>query len=175
MQIKSKIKKLTNLQVYKLTSSCGISLVEIVIGASIVAVALVVLVNSYALTARYALSDTKVLKSAMLSEEGVEVLKFMRDSGWATNIAPLTNGTTYRFLWNGSKWVSATNAFFIDSRFDRTFVLSAVNRDASNNVVSSGGTFDSGSKKATISVAWREGSATTTKTIEMYLFNIFNN
>ena len=151
------------------------SIVEIVIGASIIAVALVVLVNSYTLIARYALSDTKVLKAAMLSEEGVEILKFMRDSGFAANIAPLTNGATYRFSWDDAKWTSTTVHSWIDSRFDRTFVLSAVNRDASNNVVSSGGTLDSGSKKATISVAWREGSATTTKTIEMYLFDIFNN
>lgn len=150
-------------------------MVEAVIGASIIAVALVVLVQSYTLTARYAISDTKTLKAAMLSEEGVEILKFMRDSGFAANITPLTNGAVYRLSWDGAKWVSTTTAFFIDGRFDRTFVLSAVNRDVSNNVVASGGTVDTGSKKATISVAWREGSATTTKTIEMYLFNVFNN
>ena len=151
------------------------SIVEIVIGASIIAVALVVLVNSYTLTARYALSDTKVLKAAMLSEEGVEILKFMRDSGFAANIASLTNGTTYRFSWDGAEWTSTSVHSWIDGRFDRTFVLSAVNRDASNNVVSSGGTSDSGSRKATISVAWKENTGTTTKTIEMYLFDVFNN
>jgi hypothetical protein len=153
----------------------GISLVEVVIATSIITLTLVTLVTIYSLVARYSLSNIRTFKATELAEEGVEVLGYLRDAGWTANIAPLTIGNTYRFYWSGTTWTAASSAPLLENRYDVTFVLSSVYRDASFNVVSSGGTLDTGSRKASIQVSWREGSATTTKTIETYLFKTFNN
>lgn len=151
-------------------------MVEIVIAASIMSVALVSLVAVYGIVEKLAFANVRALQATELTEEGVEALKFMRDSSWTTNIATLTNSTPYRFYWNGTTWTSTTSARYIDNRFDRSFVLSAVNRDPStHNVVTSGGTVDSGSRKAVITVGWKENNATSTKSAEIYIFNLFSN
>ncbi len=153
----------------------GVSLVEVVIATSIITLTLVTLVTIYSLVAKYSLSNIRTFKATGLVEEGVEVLGYLRDSGWSTNIAPLTIGSTYRLYWNGTAWTAASTAPLVENRYDVKFTLTSVYRDASFNVVSNGGSIDNNSRKATVQVAWREGPATTTKTIETYLFKTFNN
>jgi hypothetical protein len=111
----------------------------------------------------------------MLLDEGAEALRLMRDDGWTTNIASLTVDTPYRLAWNNA-WTATTSTALIDNYFDRTFTLSSVSRDASSyDIVSSGGTADTNTKKATVSVSWNDGSGTTTKSVELYLYNRFAN
>lgn len=154
----------------------GVGLVEIVIASSIISLVLVAIVNVYSLVERRALANIKVLKGTELVEEGVEVVRFLRDSGWTSNIASLQVGTTYRLCCEeGVPWSISNSAPLIEDKYDRTIVISNVYRDSNFNVVSSGGTLDSGSRKVTVSVFWSEGAGTTTKTAETYLFNIFNN
>ncbi|MES2223372.1 MAG: prepilin-type N-terminal cleavage/methylation domain-containing protein [Patescibacteria group bacterium] len=157
----------------------GVSLVEVVIASSIISIALLVLVSVYSAVARYSLSNVRTLKATQLVEEGIEVLQYLRDSGYTKNIASLTNGNAYHLYWdanvNGGTWTATTSNILLENRYQINFVLSPVSRDTNFNVVSSGGTVDTGSKKATVSVSWRESAATSTKSAETYLFNIFNN
>lgn len=153
----------------------GASLVEIIIASSVITLTLVVLISVYSMVAKFALSNVRVLKATILAEEAVEVLGYMRDAGYASNIALLNNGTTYRIFWDGTKWISLTSSVLLEERYDVAFVLSPVYRDANFNVVSNGGTLDLGSRKAVITVSWREGQASSTKSLETYLFNTFNN
>lgn len=159
----------------KIKRNTGLSLIEILIGSAIISVTLVSMVAAYAAVERYAFANMHALKATHLAEEGVEAIKFMRDSGWASNISSLSDNTAYHLYWDGSKWTSTTSEYYIDTKFDRVFTLSPVNRDGSYNVVSSGGSPDSNSRKATVTVSWRGYSATSTKVVEVYLFNIFNN
>lgn len=151
------------------------SLIEVIVGTAIMVSSMVAIIGVYGGLTSLSLRNTPKVQAAMLLEEGSEILKIMRDTGWSSKIGSLTNGTTYRFVWQNSAWTSTTSVQMIDSTFDRTFVLSAVNRDASYNIVTSGGTLDTGTKKATISVSWRDGSATTTRSVELYIFNTFSN
>jgi len=160
---------------FKYKNQKGISLVEVVIATSILSLTLVTLVTVYSLVARFSLANVRAFKATQLVEEGSEVLGYLRDSGWTRNIAALSNNTTYRLYWNGTDWTTPLSGPLLESRYDVTFVLTPVYRDASFNVVSAGGTLDSGSRKATVNVSWREGAATTTKMAETYLFNISNN
>lgn len=157
----------------------GIGLAEIIIASSIISITLLVLVSVYSSVAKYSISNVRSLKATQLVEESIEVLKYLRDSGYTNNIASLSNGTTYHLFWDenvaSGSWTATTSNILLENKYQINFVLSSVARDASFNVVTSGGTLDSGSRKATISVSWREGSATSTKTAETYLFNIFNN
>ncbi|MDB5204286.1 MAG: seg [Candidatus Taylorbacteria bacterium] len=164
---------------YPKNKNKGVSLIEIVIACSIISITLLVLVSVYSAVAKYSLSNVRTLKGTQLVEESVEVLHYLRDSGYARNIGALTNGTIYHLYWdanvNSGSWTATTTNILLESRFQINVVLSQVSRDASFNVVSSGGTVDTGSRKATVSVSWKEGTSTTTKSAETYLFNTFNN
>ena len=153
----------------------GITVVEVVIASAIILFVTSAVFSSYTLTSKLAFQNTSLLQASLLAEEGVEAVRVIRDSGWNANIAPLSLGIPYRFFWNGSTWVSTTTLFLIDGAFDRTFTLSSVNRDGNFNIVSSGGTMDLGTKKVTVSVSWKTGYSTTTKSIESYVYNTFNN
>lgn len=157
----------------------GFSMVEVIVASSIISVTLLVLVSVYSAVARYSLSNVRALKASQLVEESIEVLHYLRDSGYTRNIAQLTVGSTYYLYWDqtvgSGSWTATTSDILLENRYQVSFALSSVYRDTNFNVVSSGGTLDSGSRKAVVSISWREGTATTTKTGETYLFNIFNN
>lgn len=153
----------------------GMSLVEVVIAAAIIGASVVFIMGIYTGLSKLSYRNTARIQSAMLAEEGIVALKTMRDSGWTSRIAPLTLGTTYSLIWLNSMWQATTTSVLIDSQFERTFVISSVSRDTNSDIVTSGGTVDPNSKKVTVSVAWEDNGATTTKSLEGYIFNIFNN
>lgn len=157
----------------------GFSMVEVIVASSIISVTLLVLVSVYSAVARYSLSNVRALKASQLVEESIEVLHYLRDSGYTRNIAQLTVGSTYYLYWDqtvgSGSWTATTSDILLENRYQVSFALSSVYRDTNFDVVSSGGILDSGSRKAVVSISWREGAATTTKTGETYLFNIFNN
>lgn len=153
----------------------GFSLIEIIIASSILLLTVVSIFSAFALALSTSSKNTAKVQAAFLLEEGHEALRNMRDFGFDANIAPLTNGTNYRLVWENNRWQSTTTNTFIDGKFDRFFSLSAVGRDADHNIVSSGGTVDANTKKVTVSVSWSNGQATTTKTMESYVSNIFSN
>lgn len=157
----------------------GVSLVEVLIASAIIMTSVVSIMGVYGGLTSIAIRNTAKVQAGMLLDEGAEALRFMRDVSWSTNINPLINGTTYALYWDYSAsnygWRATTTKDMIDGQFDRTFVLSSVNRDASSfDIVNSGGTLDTGTRKATITVSWYDGVATTSKSIIMYLFNTYN-
>lgn len=153
----------------------GFSLIEIIIASSIMLLIVVSVFSSYAVAISSSTKNTAYLQSAFLAEEGVEALKNMRDWSFSSNIASLTNGSLYYLEWQNNHWQATTTGALIDSKFDRTFSLQSVSRDGSHDVVTSGGTVDSNTKKVTVNISWREGNSTTTKSMESYVSNIFSN
>lgn len=156
-------------------SSHGFALVELLIGISIMVVSILSLIAVYSALSTAAYENTAKLQAVMLADEGVEAIKTIRDFGWASRIQTLSTTTTYRLYWSNSQWVATTAPVMIDSTFDRTFTLSDVQRDGVFNIVSSGGTYDAASKKARVTVSWNAKGATTSKAIDFYLFNVYNN
>ncbi len=159
--------------------NAGVSIVEVLIASAIIMTSVVSIMGVYGGLTSIAIRNTSKVQAGMLLDEGAEALRFMRDVSWNTNIAPLINGTTYTLYWDYSVsnygWRATTTRDMIDDQFDRTFVLSSVNRDATSfDIVNSGGTLDSGTRKATITVSWYDGVATSSKSIIMYLFNTYN-
>ncbi len=154
----------------------GMSLIEVIVGAAIMASSLVAIIGLYGGLTSLSLRTTPRVQAAMLLEEGAEIVRLMRDSGWTSQIGTLTNGTPYRLIWSSNAWRATTTASAIDGLFDRTVTLAAVNRDATSyNIVSSGGALDTGTRRATITVSWPDGAATTSKSVQLYIHNSFNN
>ncbi len=154
------------------TRQSGFGLLEIVLGVSILALVLIgamsVAQNSLRLN-RQAIRESQ---AGFLTAEGAEALRAFRDDSW-TNISGLAAGTTYHLTWNGTRWATTTTGLYIDGIFWRTAVVSNVNRDANDDIVTSGGTLDSGTRKIRVETAWRaSGTGTSTKAIELYLADI---
>ncbi|MDO8565088.1 MAG: hypothetical protein Q7R67_00445 [bacterium] len=135
----------------------GLTLVEVMIASTIILGAVVTLLGVYGLYFKTALSNAELVQAAYLAEAGIEEIRFLRDQSWSTNIASLTSTTT---------WID---------NFQRTVNLSPVYRDASDDIVSSGGTLDSNTKLVTSSVSWQASGATTTRNISTYITNLYAN
>ncbi|HEY1037485.1 MAG TPA: prepilin-type N-terminal cleavage/methylation domain-containing protein [Candidatus Paceibacterota bacterium] len=154
----------------------GMSLVEVLVASAIIMTSVVSIIGAYGGLTKLSLDNMPRIQSAMLLEEGAEALRLMRDSGWTAHIAPLGENAPYRFVWSAGQWRATTSPALIDSKFSRTFTLAPVYRDATTyDIVQTGGTLDSGTKKATVSVSWNQKGVTTTQSIELYVYNTFNN
>ncbi len=153
--------------------SRGISLIEVLIASAIILTGVLALSSSFAAYVKFAYLNQKNIQAAYLAEEGLEAVTLLRDKSWSTYISPLTVETTYYLAWNAtsSVWLATTTTQYIDSEFLRSFVLSAVYRDGSDKIASSG-TLDTNTKKVTVSVAYFQGHSTTTTSIATYITNL---
>jgi type II secretory pathway pseudopilin PulG len=155
----------------------GMGLVEIVIGTAIIVTGILALSSSYGLYVRYALTNDKNLQSGYIIEEDLEAVTFLRDKSWTTYIQPLSTSTTYYLSWNAVAnpyWQTTATPQYVDNTFLRSFVVRDVFRDANGKIASSG-TYDPNTKFITASVAYYQGSATTTQTMSTYVANLYAN
>jgi prepilin-type N-terminal cleavage/methylation domain-containing protein len=153
----------------------GFALVEVLVASAIILLFISALSGAYSLYIRTAFSNLRKVQAALLSEEGIEVVKTLRDSSWATNIAPLSSSTPYHITFSSGAWKATTTKIYVDGIFDRTFTVGDVYRDSLSDITSSGGTYDPNTRVVTVSVAWQNHGATTTKSIATYIANLFVN
>ena len=152
--------------------SKGFGLIEIIVGSAILTVSLAAVATYFQKSLQFNQDNKKIVQASFLLEEGLEVVKFFRDTSWL-NISGLTSNTSYYLKFDGTKWATSTSNVFVDNLFERKLVINNVSRDANDDIVSSGGTNDADTKKATVSVSWGGRNGTTTKSISTYLTNIF--
>ena len=152
--------------------SKGFGLIEIIIGSAILTISLIAISTYFQKSLQLSQDSGKTVQAGFLLEEGVEVVKFFRDTSWV-NISSLTAGSSYYLQFDGSKWATTSSNVFVDGIFERKFVIDNVSRDANDDIVSSGGTNDSDTKTVTVSVSWFTRNSTTTKSISTYITNIF--
>lgn len=151
----------------------GFSVVEIVVAAAIIVTVTTAAAGAWQLYLRLASSTGQKDQAALMTEEAGEILRLFRDQSWSGDIAPLANGTTYYLYWNGTQYATST-AVQTQNGLERTVVLSAVSRDAGTfNIVSSGGTVDTNTRMATITVSPSGGSPLLTS--EMLIHNVYAN
>jgi Tfp pilus assembly protein PilV len=154
-------------------SQKGFALVEVLIASAIILGAVLALLGVYSLYLRVALSNSEAVKAAYLAEESLEAVRFWRDVSWNNKIAPIAKGTAYGLSFAGGMWATTTDLTL--GSFERSIMISPVYRDASSDIVSSGGTLDTDTVLVTSSVSWWKGGATTTKTVATYLTNLYGN
>jgi type II secretory pathway pseudopilin PulG len=156
----------------------GIGLVEIVVAVAILGTALgsIIITFSFYLTA--ALKNTEVIKATYLTEEGMEAVRILRDDDWDTNIAPVALNTDRYLTYATSTktWAISTSPAgnYVDGKYMRTVRFSSVSRNASQDIITVGGTVDPDTKYVEVTVSWLEGQATSTRSIAGYLTNLFN-
>ena len=157
-------------------SNRGISVVEIIIGASIIAATFVITIGVYSSLLRLSGEALPRIQSAMIADEGVQALRSLRDASFGSNIAGLTLDTPYYLAWSqaSSSFFATTTPTLIDDTFYRTFTLSNMYRDGAQNIVPSG-TLDAGGRLATINVSFQKRNGTSTQVLQTYILNTFNN
>ncbi len=157
--------------------SRGLTLVEVLVATAIIMTFLVTLVSVHNVYMNALFSNVSSVKATYLTEEGVEVIKGLRDISWTANIASLSINTPYylNFSTTSSSWSTTTAVSVIDSKFYRTVTVSTVNRDASSDITTSGGTLDLNTKKVNVTVSWLDHGATSTRSVDTYITNLFSN
>ncbi|QQG45984.1 MAG: hypothetical protein HYY55_03335 [Candidatus Niyogibacteria bacterium] len=132
----------------------GFGLLEAVVAVSLVAVSLFSLVAVGQIAFKSATESLDGIEAAYLAEEGVEVLRLMRDDNWS-NISALAPDQTYQPVFSAGSWSATTAPQLIDGKFSRTFVLRRVYRDAGDNIAVSG-TLDTDAVKAELNLDWSQ-------------------
>ncbi len=128
----------------------GLSLVEVVIASAIVLMLSLALVSANLAYYKSSNANLKAVKAIYLVEEGIETVAYQSVNDWNI-LNTLTNDV-------------------IDGIYYRTFTVASVLRDSSSkDIVTSGGSVDTDTKKLTVSVAWRDANGTTTKSLSTYL------
>ncbi len=152
----------------------GITLVEVLVASSIILAAVVTLLSVHNLFLRSAFTSANAMKAAYLAEEAVEALRYMRDQSWDENIGSLSIGVPYGIVFSNNSWQATTTAFWLEN-FERVVTLGTVYRNASGDIVLSGGVIDPGTVSVISTVSWWNGAATTTKSLSTYLSNFYEN
>lgn len=154
-------------------------MVEIIIATSIIAVFTLVALNvaqKSVVVSRRAIHSTQ---AAFLLEEGAESVRIFRDSNnWGNFTGLFDASSTYCLPGTVPNWTSALSTTSPCPKIDiftRTINVSDVERDGtSGDIVSSGGSLDSGTKLFTITVSWQESGEVISKTLKFYINNIFS-
>ncbi len=152
----------------------GITVVEAIIATSIFLIVILGLSTALKTIIQASLGNTNKIQAVFLAEEGLEAVRVLRDIGWTSNIQSLTSGTDYFLNFTGTTFAATTTPSTINGSMYRTFRLSPVYRNASQDIASSG-TLDPQARLVAVSVSWNDHGATTTKSLSTYLTNIFNN
>ena len=154
--------------------SKGIGLVEVIVSVSILTIIMIGLISAFNYYVGTGIRSTEKIQGALLAEETLEALRFLRDSGWS-NIGDLTTGTPYHLEFTGVLWKATTTQIIIDGTFEQTFVVDDVyRRDSDDDIIP----FSSGDAKTLdpdtllITVSILADGATTTE-IGTYMANLF--
>ncbi len=143
------------------------SLAEVIVASAVVLLVFVILISANSIYYKTAAASLKSVKATYLLEEGQEAVIFLKNSDW-TNF-PAAGATSYYFRWTGTTWQATTTSALIDNAYQRAFVVSSVNRDGNDNIVSTGGSLDQNTKKVSVLVTWSDAGSTTTKSISAYI------
>jgi type II secretory pathway pseudopilin PulG len=159
----------------KISFHKGMSIVEIVVAAGIIATSVLGIVGAIQVYLKIVYSNTRETQAVLLLDETAEALQYLRDTSYSANFASTTASTTYTLYWNGTGYQLATSTISLPYGMSRTISFDSVRRDGSDQIVSSGGTLDPNTKKVTINIAWPYKNATTTISSEMLIHNIYAN
>jgi len=146
----------------------GSGLVEVVVASAIMSFVALAFLGTFATLSRFHQRDMLAIKGQLLAEEGLESIRLIKGLGWSSLSSIPVNQDRYLSIATSS-WGVTTTPELIDGLFYRSFRLLSVSRDASDSIVSSGGTVDPNTLRARVSVSWPWRNATSTVSYETYV------
>lgn len=152
--------------------SRGFAAVETVVGVALAAMILIFATNAIALFINTGRTISEKTKALYLAEEGLELVRFVRDESWNNISALSTSGTHYLNVTPTLITTTATPEY-VDG-YKRSFTVQNVYRNTStNDIVASttaGSVADTNAKYVTVNVVW--GTPTTTVSLTSILTDL---
>lgn len=154
-----------------LKNNRGFGVVEILAAVAIIAIVLVLIMEIYAFLLQASGQNEKKLQAASFAQEAIEAVRGARDETW-DNIGNLALGAPYypSIYGTPAKWILVSGQETV-SGFTRQIIASRVERDANDNIVESGGTEDSGTRKIITTVSWQDRGKNYSVELATYLTN----
>lgn len=153
----------------------GISIVEIIVAAGIIAVAVTGIVGAIQVYLKIVHQNAREAQAVLVLDETAEVLQYLRDKSYNTYFDQTDSDTSYTIFWNGSGYAMATSTIILPYEMTRTITFQEVLRDSNSQIVSSGGSVDTNTKKAIITISWPYQGETKTVSSEMLIHNMYEN
>jgi len=149
----------------------GVGLIEVIIGLAVISTSFFAVFSVYNFFMRAAVQSADSTKATFLLEEGMEVVRSLRDVSWS-GFYNLSTSTDHYILFDGNSWATTTSDVYVDGKFERRFVVSDVFRDADGDI-STIGTLDTGIRRVDVFVSWLIAGATSTLSAKTYLANLY--
>lgn len=163
-------------------SNKGISVIELLVGAGILTLSLSALLGFLAFTLATTSFLKQQAKATALVEEALEAVRSFRDgTGWNDDdpqnqydgLGRAQTGVAYHIALSEDvppRWQLLSGSEMI-TLFSRTVTFENVQRDASDDIVASGGVQDPDTKKVTVTVSWTAKTKVHEVTVVTYLTN----
>jgi type II secretory pathway pseudopilin PulG len=137
----------------------GMSVIEILVAIFVLLVAFSGIAGLLAFSLQVSNLNKETIYADFLAQETLDATRNFRDgTNWSTNgLGILTVGDPYhpaKTTDNPPKW-SMVSGEEIIGNFTRKVVFENVNRDSNDNIVATGGTLDPLTKKAKVTVSWK--------------------
>ena len=155
----------------------GFGLIEIVIALSIVSGSILGIFWLAYVSFNLLGESNRRSQAAYLAEEGLEVIRMLRDESWSGNIETLVSGSNYYFVFDevSRTWsVTDLDPGQVFNIFSRRVVIHDVLRDA-NSDIAQVGAVDPDTRRVEVEVSWPERGDTEEVVLETYFTNIFSN
>lgn len=156
----------------KINKKRGFALIEVLVAVVILTSASLGIVTVASRYLSISQDNIKSYQASLATQEAIEAVKIIRLSGWSS-ITSLSTGTNLGISWNGSEWTIGGTPTANTQGFTRTIVVSDIYRDVNDDIVTTGGTLDTGTKKFTITNSWSSSGQTKSQVVEFYIANIF--
>ena len=157
----------------------GFGIVEIVVAIAVVATSLFAMATVAKFSFQKIQENSKAIRATFLAQEGIEMVRAMRDISWKGLIAPAPIGEPLYPFFDGHWRLYATDPGALDGIFSRTVTISDVYRRTSDNDIvdasfSGPKSLDPDLRLVTVRVVWGTGMNAST-TISTYFTNLFKN
>jgi Tfp pilus assembly protein PilV len=153
----------------------GFGALEVTAAVAILAFALPSIYELFVRATAAVQGGSRRAEAAALAAEGVEIVRMLRNKGWAANVVSLTNGATYYPMLAANTWtLAAADPGPVQGRYTRTVTASEVRRDAASNI-SAAGTIDPDTRLVSVTVSWSERGQTRTIQLQTYVTNFLKN
>jgi type II secretory pathway pseudopilin PulG len=150
----------------------GITAIEVVIGVAIAALILIFVSNTIALFINAGRTASERTKALYLVEDGLELVRFVRDERWS-NISSLSTNSTHYLNVTPTTITTTVTPEYIDG-YRRSFRIQNVYRNSTTDDIvastTSGSVVDTGSKYVTMTVEW--GNPTTSLSMTSILVDL---
>ncbi|MBU4056801.1 hypothetical protein KJ695_02735 [Patescibacteria group bacterium] len=152
----------------------GFGLIEIILVVAVGAGIFLSIEQYLSLSLRATAQNITRVEAMYLAESSLEQARAIRDASWAS-VSGLTPGANYYFAADASspqKWAAQSGTKNI-GKYTVWITTSQAQRDANDNIVSSGGAIDANTLKITSNVSWTESGAAKQITLSAYLANLY--